>query len=68
MRYRYKMAGQILTMRYLKVMKDKIDGFQVTLKDLQDESVYELRVAGKNSMGKGVYTQSKATTAMDKPG
>ena len=45
-----------------------ISGLQATLENIHEEDVYELRVAAKNSAGKGKYSQSKPTTAIDEPG
>lgn len=52
---------------WMMVTSNHIDGFLATLTDLHEESTYELRVAGKNSAGKGKYTESPPVVAQDKP-
>jgi len=52
---------------WMMVTSNHIDGFTASLTDLHEESMYELRVAGKNSAGKGKYAESKPTMACDKP-
>jgi len=52
---------------WMMVTSNHISGLQATLENIHEEDVYELRVAAKNSAGKGKYSQSKPTTAIDEP-